>query len=83
MEGTLLHYLRNLFVIHSIHYLVTQPMLQRRPNRTELRLMESYISAYIQILCLFQKSKQNVSPPSLPCSTKKFPFTPDSACCDA
>ena len=27
--------------------LVTQPMLQRRPNRTELRLMDSYI----QILC--------------------------------
>ena len=27
--------------------LVTQPMLQRQPNRTELRLMDSYI----QILC--------------------------------
>jgi hypothetical protein len=30
--------------------LVTQPMMQRRPNQTELRLMD-----YIQILCRFQK----------------------------
>ena len=29
------------------YLLVTQPMLQHRPNRTELRLMDSYI----QILC--------------------------------
>ena len=33
--------------------LVTQPMLQLRPNRTELRSMDSYI----QILCRFQKRK--------------------------
>ena len=42
--------------------LVTQPMLQRRPNRTELRSIDSYI----QILCRFQQSKQKVPPPSLP-----------------
>ena len=41
--------------------LVTQPMLQRRPNRTELRLMDPYI----QILCRFQKRKRKVPPPSL------------------
>ena len=46
-------------------------MMPRRPNPTELRLMDSYI----QILCRFQKSKQKVPPPSLPC-TKKSPFTP-------
>ena len=40
--------------------LVTQPMLQRRPNPTELRLMDSYI----QILCRFQKCKRKVPPPS-------------------
>ena len=40
--------------------LVTQPMLQRRPNRTELRSMDSYI----QILCRFQKCKRKVPPPS-------------------
>ena len=33
--------------------LVTQSMLQRRPNQTELRSMDSYI----QILFSFQKSK--------------------------
>ena len=41
--------------------LVTQPMLQRQPNCTELRSMDSYI----QILCRFQKCKQKVPPPSL------------------
>ena len=46
--------------------LVTQPMLQRRPNRTELRSMDSYI----QILCRFQKCKRKVPQPSL-LSTKK------------
>ena len=51
--------------------LVTQPMLQRRPNPTELRLMDSYI----QILCRFQKSKRKVPPPS-PLSNEKSPFTP-------
>ena len=51
--------------------LVTQPMLQRQPNRTELRLMDSYI----QILCRFQKCKQKVPPPSL-LNNEKSPFTP-------
>jgi hypothetical protein len=46
--------------------LVTQPMLQLRPNCTELRSMDSYI----QILCRFQKCKRKVPPPSL-LSTKK------------
>ena len=41
--------------------LVTQPMLQRRPNWTELRSMDSYI----QILCRFQKCKPKVPQPSL------------------
>ena len=49
--------------------LVTQPMLQRRQNCTELRSMDSYI----QILCIFLKSKPKVPPPSLPC-TRKSPF---------
>jgi hypothetical protein len=51
--------------------LVTQPMMQRRPNQTELRSMDSYI----QILCRFQKSERKVPPPSQP-YTKKSPFTP-------
>ena len=51
--------------------LVTQPMMQCRLNPRELRSMVSYI----QILCRFQRSKQKVPPPSLPC-TKKSPFTP-------
>ena len=38
----------------NLKSLVTQPMMQRQPNCTELRLMDSYI----QILCRFQKSKQ-------------------------
>ena len=38
--------------------LVTQPMMQSRPNPTELRSMDSYI----QILCGFQKNKQKVPP---------------------
>ena len=46
-------------------------MLQRQPNRTELRLMDSYI----QILCRFQKCKQKVPPPSL-LSNEKLPFIP-------
>ena len=46
--------------VFEVASLVTQPMLQRRPNRTKLRLMDSYI----QILCRFQKSKQKVPPPS-------------------
>ena len=51
--------------------LVTQPMMQRQPNCTELRSMDSYI----QILCRFQKCIQKVPPPSLPC-TKKSTFNP-------
>ena len=47
--------------------LVTQPMLQLRPNQTELRLMD----LYNQILCRFQKCKRKVSPPSLPPFKKK------------
>ena len=40
--------------------LVTQPMLQRRPNRTELRSMDSYI----QILCsVFYVMKNHPLPP--------------------
>ena len=39
--------------------LVTQHMLQRQPNRMELRSMNSYI----QILCRFQKCKRKVPPP--------------------
>jgi hypothetical protein len=49
---------------------ITQPMIQSRPNPTELRSMDSYI----QILCRSQKSKQKIPPLSLPC-TKKSPFT--------
>ena len=48
------------FVLTIHHTLVTQPMMQRRPNQTELRSMDSYT----QILCRFQKSKQKVPPPS-------------------
>ena len=48
----------NLIVDYS---LVTQPMFQRQPNPTELRLMDSYI----QILCRLQKCKHKVPPPSL------------------
>ena len=51
--------------------LVTQPMIQRRPNLTELRSMDSYI----QILCRFQKSKRKI-PPRSPLSDEKSPFTP-------
>ena len=52
-----------------VQSLVTQPMLQRRPNRTHLRSMDSCI----QILCRFQKCKQKVPPPSL-LSNEKSPF---------
>jgi hypothetical protein len=54
--------------------LVTQPMLQCRPNRTELRSMDSYI----QILCRFRKCKRKVPPPSL-LNNEKSPFTPPKA----
>ena len=51
--------------------LVTQPMLQLRPNWSELRSMDYYH----QIFCRFRKCKQKVPPPS-PLSTQKLPFTP-------
>ena len=51
--------------------LVTQPLMQRIPNCTELRLMDSYI----QIVCRFKKSMQKVPPPSLLC-TKNHPLPP-------
>jgi hypothetical protein len=41
--------------------LVTQPMLQRQPNRTELRSMDYYH----QIFCTFRKCKRKVPPPSI------------------
>ena len=47
--------------------LVTQPMLQLRPNWSLLRSMD----LYNQIFCRFQKCNQKVPPPSLPCSRKK------------
>ena len=49
------------FISSTFLSLVTQPMLQHRPNRTELRSMDSYS----QILCRLQKSEQKVSPLSL------------------
>ena len=59
-------------IIPSMDYrdtLVTRPMLQRRPKRTELRSVDSYI----QILSRFQKCKPKFPPPSLPC-TKPTPY---------
>ena len=47
--------------------LVTQPMLQLRPNHTELRSMD----LSDQILCRFQKYKRKVPPPSLLFGRKK------------
>ena len=41
--------------------LVTQPMSQLRPNRTELRSMD----CYHQIFCRFRKCKRKVPPPAL------------------
>ena len=40
--------------------LVTQPMSQLRPNRSELRSMDYYH----QIFCRFRKCKRKVPPPS-------------------
>ena len=51
--------------------LVTQSMLQRQPNHTVLRSMDSYI----QMLSRFQECKQKVPPPSF-LSNEKSPFTP-------
>ena len=62
---------QKIIVVNTECSLITQPMMQRQPNPMELRSMDSYI----QILCRFQKSKQKVPAPSLPC-TKKSPFTP-------
>ena len=53
------------------HTLVTQPMLQLRPNWSELRSMD----CYHQIFYRFRKCKQKLPPPS-PLSTQKSPFTP-------
>ena len=39
--------------------LVTQPMMQRGPNPTELKSMGSYT----QIFCRFQKCERKVPPP--------------------
>ena len=50
--------------------LVTQPMLQRQPNCTELRSMDFYI----QILFRFQKCKGKVPPSSL-LNNERLPFT--------
>ena len=47
--------------IYTVIALVTQPMSQLRPNRTELRSMDYYH----QIFCRFQKCKRKVPPPSL------------------
>ena len=44
--------------------LVTQPMLQLRPNCTPLRSMDYYH----QIFCRFQKCKRKLPPPALPCN---------------
>ena len=52
--------------------LVTQPMIQRRLNPTELRS----IDCYIQILCRFQKSKQKVPPPPPPHQYSKITLHP-------
>ena len=49
------------FLLLRRHSLVTQPMLQLRPNCTELRSMDYYL----QIFCRFRKCKQKVPPPSL------------------
>ena len=56
--------------------LVTQPMMQRRLNPTELRSMDSYI----QIFYRFQKSKRKI-PPRSPLSDEKSPFTPPKEDC--
>ena len=47
--------------------LVTQPILQLRPNWSLLRSMD----LYNQIFCRFQKCNQKVPPPSLPFRRKK------------
>ena len=45
----------------TLYTLVTQPMSQLRPNRTELRSMDYYH----QIFCRFRKCKRKVPPPLL------------------
>ena len=49
------------FTNPGINSLVTQPMLQLRPNQTELRSMD-YSN---QIFCRFRKRKRKVPPPAL------------------
>ena len=64
----------NQYTVHSMlsgKPLVTQAMLQLRPNWSELRSMD----CYHQIFCRFRKCKQKLPPPS-PLSTQKSPFTP-------
>ena len=51
--------------------LATQPMMQRQPNTTDLRSMDSYN----QILCRFQKSKLKLHRP--PSVLKNPPLPPD------
>ena len=46
--------------LKGVKTLVTQPMLQRRPNPTELRSMDYYH----QIFCRFRKCKRKDPPPS-------------------
>ena len=48
-------------IISEPSALVTQPMLQPRPNCTELRSMDYYH----QFFCRFRKCKRKVPPPSL------------------
>ena len=55
-------------LLHYLRRIITQPMMQLRPNRTELRLMDSFI----QILCRFQKFKRKV-PPLSPLFRRKKP----------
>ena len=45
----------------TCYSLVTQPMLQCRPNRTELKSMDYYH----EFFCRFRKCKRKVPPPSL------------------
>ena len=51
---------QNSAFVYVMYALVTQPMLQLRPNWTELRSMDYYH----QIFCRFRKCKRKVPPPS-------------------
>ena len=68
LDGFLVHTRLPACLLAYLGYtLVTQPMLQLRPNCTELRSMD----LFNQILCRFQKYKRKVPPPSLPPLEKK------------